>query len=262
MANETRNIAPSQWKNLFPNAKQDRDFINITAWESPKIDYATLSTQGAFTPTSIKDNYMFFYPRNTIREDISHNYGVIESTVHSILSTGKDWAGKFLSSVEQVKNQFSGTSQGILIEQPTYFLNSNKRKFDMIIDLYQTGDIEQDIYRPITFFKKYSHATKVQPKTSAGQAVSDRVVTIKFPSTFTISGGVFNRLASDITKNHFVLLGMSTEFNPDLQFVDEEGLPVHARLTLSFEEIQSLLSEDWDDLKKIGSITEAGLKIQ
>lgn len=51
---------------------------------------------------------------------------------------------------------------------------------------------------------------------------------------------------------------MTTEYNPDLQFLDRQGNPIQARLTLSFEEIQSLFSNDWGSEGPKESISETG----
>ncbi len=271
--NKINGISPKNWAKMFPGTDGASDFvkknfIKFTAYSSPGIRYEATSTQGATIPGSPLGSYSFYYPKNTIREEISHDYSPLEGAYADTLRAGKELAVDAVRGGIAIANIGKNTSHGVLTEEPTYFLKSEKRRFDMTIDLYSisTTSANDDVYNPILFFKRYSHARRGGsiggswdiPFTE--RTINARIDTIHFPGTFVLSGGMFESPAlSPVNddKKHLVLRNMSVEYNPEIQFVDESGYPVHARMTLSFEEIQSLMQEDWagTPLKESISVT-------
>lgn len=245
-------VTPSQWMNIFPGAKDRADyfennFIRINAHESFYVNYFATSTVDAYKISpNILDTYYFYYPKNSIREEINHNYGDGEGTALELIRKGTGFLSEIGKTITVGAGVLKGGQNniGVLVETPTYFLHTDKRRFDIILDLYDTGNIEQDVYNPILFFKKYSHAR-------LGERFAD-TYNMVFPSTFTIYGGIFSNTAvAQITqeRRHLVLKNMTVEYNSELQGVNKDGFPVHAHLTLSFEELKSNFSQHWSDAK-------------
>ena len=208
---------------------------------------------------TILGSYSFFYPDNSIREEITHNYAPLEGGFYDILKGFKEGRTGIQVGIESGKqiSGFQKSPRAVLIEEPTYFQNSEKRKFDFTIQLYNTSDNNiEDIYKPISWFKQHSHGGAAKEATVPG------VYTIGLPNTFTIRGGLFDNPAVSplgktssekgelpLNKNrvHLVLTNMVVEYNSEMKSLDKTyGLPVQATLTLSFQEIRSLLKDDWN----------------
>lgn len=242
----SRNWTPKNYGDLFPSAKTDsvsffeKNFITFKAYSSPSINYLATSTQGANRPGKLLEEFSFFYPKDSIREQVTHNYGALEGGYADLLKLGKSTEIQFAKGLTAAKNIISKGSRVILDEEPAYFLHTNKRRFDIILDLYTTTNTQEDVYEPVLFFKRNSHA--VNPNTLGN------ITVVSQPGTFRIVGGLFNhpamRPVAD-SRGHLVLIDMTIEYNPDIKFIDSLGLPVQARLSLTFEELQSLFGSDW-----------------
>ena len=274
-------ITPKDFGSLFEGASEKthefmiRNFITFHAYESPILNYSATSTQEAITPGGELESYAFFYPRSSVREEISHEYAELEGVMASMLrllkGAGKE-AGKSIVLLENLfgkgKATITGgkpTTHAILDEEPTYFTRTNKRRFDITLDLYDLGNIQEDIYDPIRFFKKYSHATRASTLASdASEAlpVGVGLSSFTYPSTFRITGNLFEGgyiNPNSISRQHLLLHNMSVEYNPEGQMLNKSGLPIHARMTLTFEDAQSLFSNDWSGTSKFKqTIAEIG----
>lgn len=240
-------ITPIDYVSMFGlESKDDADtffmknFITFTAYNSPVINYTATSSRNAITPSSKIMSYSFYYPKNSIREDTSHAFSANEGALADTIRQGKEIFREALIGTKVVKATSSTT--GVLTDEATYFTHTEKRKFSIILDLYSTSNSQEDIYRPIFFFKKYSHASTLSKEGSIVQF-------IQFPSTFTITGGVFSNPAVMPQSNglpyHLMLKNISVEYNTEMQFLDVSGYPLQAKLSLDFEEIKTLFQEDY-----------------
>lgn len=256
-----KDITPSNWMNLFPGADKSKDrffaqnFITFTAHDSPKIQFLAANTRTAIkSPGGPTGSYSFFYPENSIREEIKHNYGETESTfLEAVSGLGKTWS-EAVQGYKEVKSVVGGgLNTGVLIEPPIAFKNTERRSYDINLTLYTTKDIVEDVYKPIRFFKKHSHATE--------DVVSGLSTNFTFPNVFTISGAMFDsNWIKPVRYNWLVLTSMSIEYNSGgMQFVDTNGLPVSATLALHFEALSSLMSGDFaGDEGTPRAITQSG----
>jgi hypothetical protein len=254
MAKNIINISPKNWKTLFPGTEGedflDKNFLRISAYDSPVVNYLATSTQDSVKPSSkVLETWYFYMPKNSIREETSHSFSASEGALADTLRKGKSIAieaGRTFEKGKTVIDSVRGKSSkpaNVLTEEPTFFEKTEKRKFDLILNLYGTSDVEAEIYNAIRFFKKNSHA--------GFKGHSKGTTSITFPGTFTINGRLFDHPAmAPVQQNrrHLILKNMVTEYNSEINFIDDvTGLPIEARLTLQFEEVNSLLSNDWDD---------------
>lgn len=248
-------ITPVNWMTMFDvgggesSSFFQKNFITFTAYDPPNINYVATSSRDAMQPSgNRKDSYSFYYPKNSIKEDTTHAFSANEGLLADTLKSGLGIAKEALIGINVV-GAVTGTGKGlrttgILSDEATYFTHTEKRKFSIILDLYSTSNTQEDIYRPLLFFKKYSHAISVIDK---GPDI------IRFPSTFTITGGVFSNPAvmphvkGSGLPFHLVLKNISVEYNTDVQFLDSLGYPLQARLALDFEEIKTLFQGDYPD---------------
>lgn len=276
-------ITPSGYNTLFPFADLKKDFICIKAYPAPAVNYLATSSVDSYIFNSEElaneetAHYYFYYPKDSIQEQITHTYSEMEGKLIDVFNDVKDLgvgAARFLQ--HGAGAVIGGAGRNILSERPTYFAHTEKRKFNINLNLYLTSDIRTDIYLPILFLKYYSHATKMNTykpfnmleeeikkipligeTVTAGIEKLSTIVSgaslsfqqIKFPSLFKLSGGVFNEsslgMRTKAPSQYMVLLDMTIDYNPEIKFRDEHGFPVEAKVSLTFEEISTRFREDF-----------------
>ena len=161
----THKISPKNWNQYFEGSEDvakfvPNNFITFTTFVDPIINYSTTSTQESIRPGRQSDSFSFFFPRTSVSEDVKHNYNNDQGFVAEILNKLKDIEVGIARGIEHVGNIVDGSnrpggSHKILIEEPTYFSNTERRVFNLTLDLYDFGNIQEDIYNPILFFKKH-----------------------------------------------------------------------------------------------------------
>jgi len=235
-----------------------QNFITFTAYDSPTISISAVDTQTAMShPGKALESWSFLWPRTGFKESISHNYSATRSSlVAEILAGAKKGVSSIKESVNDTFNGLTGRpTTNLLKEDPIFFQKTERRKFDITINLYSISstkdennntvlDLNSDIYEPIQFFKKYSHPEIKNDKLPG--------TTFKYPGTFTISGGIFDNQSfmtqdNKTSRGQLILVSLGIDYSPEVKFLDPLGLPVNATLNLSFEEITSKTKIDYSE---------------
>jgi len=271
--NWSRYVQANMVEALDPAEFVEKYCLTFRVYHPPIVNYFATSSRGAYRPGSPIGSvpaHSFFFPKNSIREQIQHSYNEYENALADAIKGGKEIVKGAISGVQGALNLLpekwrGGSQKGLLFEEPTYFTNTERRIFNITLNLYATSDINE-VYEPIRFFKKYSHAGRatLAKDETIGSGVLNKVEAFTFPSTFTIEGALFGSLSNpnvaispnSISRRHMILKSVVSTYNPgDIQFL-KEGYPMHAQLDLEFEDVHSLFSQDWEGSELKVSVTE------
>jgi len=243
------------WKGDVESFRR-QNFITFTAYSSPTINTAAVDTQTLLShPGQRLESWSFLWPRTGFKENITHVYGTDRGNIIAEILAGLATGAKTVKGTVTGLVNLLGKkpTMNTLREDPIFFQRTERRKFDITLNLYALTaldsagnlDLNSDIYMPIQFFKKYSHPDLP----SGGSKIG---TTFKYPSTFTISGGLFDNQSfmpqkTKTSRGQLLLSSMSVDYNPEVKFLDPFGLPVSAILNLSFEEIISKSKADFSE---------------
>lgn len=240
--NTIANRVPRNWASMLgidntisPNAA-DEMFINFTSYKPAKITWKSVlkSQMLDLEGSSRIESYSFFYPKDNIQEQIKHTY----SDNASKLAEAKQGITNLVSGAVKV---VTGGTSGALAEEPFLYTNTERRNFSINLPLFGYDDLEEDIYKPIRFFRKYSYPRK--------EGI------IQYPHMFKITGGLFNTNQSP--DSFYMLEDFQIDYSPDVKFLIG-GFPVQANLTLGFTELTMRFANDFDEEPINVKVTQSG----
>lgn len=235
-------------------------FITFEAFPPPQISYLSTFLQGSTSPyrfaqSSSLGGYRFLHPNQEISERISHSYNADSSTFASAVNNMLD---KGVSVVNAWKQFTSTGTEGAIYDAPVIWASTERREFNIVLNLFAYNDVEKDIYGPIRFFRKHSYPRKTGSGEGAPGILSEigkRLGTIRYPAVFKISGGAFDTLNANNDINFFNLTNMTVNFNDTIKFM-RRGTPMQAKLSLTFQECLKMYSNWLDPSKMTISINE------
>ena len=156
-----RKIVPKSWASMLgidtaKNKTASTDlFLTFSVYPAPKIKI-TNSTKDDMYEFSSNENkvaeYKFYYPRDNIQEDIKHIYADDTSKLQEMFNDARGAAATGINLAAQVT---SDSTRGALMETPSIYAKSERRSFSINLPLIAYNDLEEDIYGPIRFFRKY-----------------------------------------------------------------------------------------------------------
>jgi hypothetical protein len=251
---------PKNWQKIFnlqnnPNAEQD-SFITFEAFSPPTLNYfkQVLSGQPAygFKPMARRGAYKFFIPNNEISETINHSYSNDASTFQTAMNN-------INTGVQSVTNAWAnfltGSDHGTVFDAPFLWKNAERRKFQIILDLFAYDNLNDDIYTPILFFRKNSYPSRNGSKygVNLGQVAG----LIEYPSVFRIHGSAFETLNAQAGLNYYSLQAMNVKYNNHTK-LQKNGIPMSATVSLSFEEVINIYADMFDSLPVRKSVQSYG----
>jgi len=233
-------------------------FITFEAFPPPSIRYLSTFLKGATSPytfnqSSTLGGYRFLHPNQEISERITHAYNADSSTYASAVNNIMDKGVSVVNAWKQIMND---STEGAVYDAPVIWASSERREFNIVLNLFAYNDVEEDIYGPIRFFRKHSYPTKNGVGVGVlGTSTGKRLGTITYPSVFKISGGAFDTLNANQSINFFNLTNMSVNFNDTIKFM-RRGTPMQAKLSLTFQECLKMYSNWLDDSKMTINVDE------
>ncbi len=254
-------------------------FLTFHAFAPPIPKYSQIGTGSAYEFRSQEIyRYSFFYPNHAIQESLRHDYSALEGAIGTFINGIKDSIHSAAVGAKVIGNIKNSGSGGILQSEPKFYKRTENREISFILPLFAISreTLVDDVYLPIWFFKYFSSPSrgkqniaefidKVEAKLkkavsqyvggstqeAANNAINtgadilgNLVTEITLPHTFKISGGVFNNKVIN-PNSHWSLTGMDVSYNEEVKFLNEDGLPLQAVITVSFQELEMLFAEDW-----------------
>jgi hypothetical protein len=232
---------PRNWQKIFnigdnPNAEQD-SFLKFEAFTPPTINYVRQIGVGdppyTFKDMISKGGYKFFHPNNQISETINHKYGNDTSTFQTAMNFYNNKAKSVTNAIQQF---ITGSDHGTVYDAPFLWSSADRRRFTITLDLFAYDNLNDDIYSPIMFFRKFSYPDRTG---STGVKVLGNIV---YPCVFKISGGAFERLSAISEYQYYTLMNLDVKYNEHTKFF-KTGIPMSASLSLTFEEVINIYAD-------------------
>ena len=260
---------PKDWQKIFRTSKNlhnDKNFISFEAFQPPSINY--LQEMYNNTPPYTFSNqriegYKFLHPNSEISESINHLYSDDTSTFAQGMNSG---IGNFASVVGAISQGGTGSTSGVVYNKPLLWKSASRRRFEIILELFAYNDMDEDIYKPIMFFRKNSYPVRGlsggDKENFGGKAQEffklnklSVLGLITYPAVFKITGGAFETFQASISTkeskgtkraqdiwNFYNLINMNVKFNNSTKFF-KEGIPMSATVALSFEEVVNIYGD-------------------
>lgn len=224
-------------KDSNSNSFEEDMFLSFTCYQCPIASFINLSVTDAYEMSNMQKlgTYKFLHPSGSLQEKIKHTYDN-GSLLYQAWSGLVNTAGGVLNSLVSA----TSTQRGIILEKPEFYSESERRTFNITLNLFGYNNLKNDIYGAINFFRNNSY-----PERYKGTAY------IEYPSVFKISGGAFNTNQSSHT--YFRLKDMDITYN-DKQPYFKGGLPIQATLSLQFQELGQMFYDSFVEGKVSVSI--------
>lgn len=228
----------------IPNQIQDQNGVN---WGADSIN--GLAAMGLSAAESIM--------RSSGRDMLSTAGQEIDTIKNKILSTGSGGRNAFNAQIgAEIVNQFGGntSASGILARTSGQILNPNMellfngvtlRSFNFTFDLAPRDQPESTtIKKIIRVFKKYMAAKTTSANSGNGLFIAS-------PDVFQLT---YKKGNTDHPFLHtfkpMALLNASVNYTGSGVYATyRDGTPVHMQLTLSFQELNPIYNEDYDDIE-------------
>ncbi len=180
-----------------------------------------------------KGGYKFFLPNTPIDETIAHKYTADSSTYATAANKANTWAKSVTSA--GIETSSLGT-RGAVYDAPLLWTSADRRRFSITLDLFSYDNLNDDIYLPIMFFRKFSYPDR---EGTTGIKILGNIL---YPCVFKITGGAFDRLSAVKEYQYYTLVNMSVKYNSHTSFF-KKGIPMSATLILGFEEVINIYAD-------------------